>query len=212
MDIRKALQEPLEKLNGNNVQETFRMIATNLFNNFCIQCGGKKFYFAEIEFYYYDKAVYLKAKELYKWQKVTYPRLGKSVGDFLYHLSGVDICFDSYYDNEYAKFGGILVRSIEDEDGNIITGPLTCKDFILNSCGNEMPRLKAYKPISEINPEPAKRLLGKKDMNEDIIDGKWKLCFYMKNLDWNKTSEKDVFDKEKGTIKHTSKNYSNRFQ
>ena len=92
MDIKDALQKPLESMNGDNVQSSFKKIAENLFNNFCIQCGKKDYYFAEVEFYYYDKENYLIDKEQNKWNTVTYPRTGYSAGDFFFHLSGFDIC------------------------------------------------------------------------------------------------------------------------
>ena len=104
MDIKDALQEPLKDLNSENVQEIFERIAKNLFNHFCIKCGEKEYYFAEIEFYYYKKD---------KWQhdeKLAYKRNGYDVGCFFYHLSGVDICFDSK--NSDDEYGGILIRSI----------------------------------------------------------------------------------------------------
>lgn len=41
-------------------------------------------------------------------------------GQLFYHLSGIDICFDSHYKNNEAKFGGILIRAIKDEKGSIL--------------------------------------------------------------------------------------------
>ncbi len=212
--VQELLQKPLNENDGKTFEKKSEIIANNLFNNFGIKCGEKTFYFTEIEFYYYNKKLYLKDKEQYKWQKVTYPRTDKNVGDFLYHLSGIDICFDSHYDGNDEKetiFGGILVRSIKDKSGNVTSGPLTCKDVILNSCNNEMPKLELLNPTEDISLKSIKRYLGKKDMNENKIDGDWKLCFYEETIDWKKTSEKDVFNKENGTIYHRSKDYSDRF-
>ncbi len=210
------IQKPLENL-YNDVSGTFAKIAKNLFNNFCIKCGDDLFYFAEIEFYYYDSKMYLQNKDLYKWQKVTYVRNNKNVGDFLYHLSGIDICFASSFNNDNAIFGGILIRSIKNKEGKIVAaGPYTCRDFILNKCDEGekiMPTLSVYKSQKEkeITPTPFRRTLGKTDM-ENKIDSTLELCFYDCHLDWTNTSEKEDYDKEKGKIKPYLKNYSKRFQ
>ena len=210
MVVKELLQQPLSGIHSSNAQEKFAKIAQNLFNNFCIKCGEKRFYFAEIEFYYYDRRQYSDNTELYKWQKVTYARTMKSAGDFLYHLSGVDICFDSIYDKDGAIFGGILIRSIKDDKGNLISGPLTCKDVILNASVGEMPILEKYAPKKPIVPEPCKRLLGKNDM-ENKIDGDLNLCFYEKNLNWEKTTKREVYNKETGGVETKIKDYSIRF-
>lgn len=205
MNIQDSLlQKPLEKMNGGNIQEVFEEIAKNLFNNFCIQCGennqAKYYYFAEIEFYYYDKVSFNE-----KWNWVTYARNSKSAGEFFYHLSGFDICFNSHYDEKNARFGGILVRSIKDEKGILTTGPLTCKDLILNSCGNEMPKLKPYKPEVEIIPKTTIRSLGKEDMN-NRIDGNLSLCFYDGSIkDWKPTKQR--FDTKTGKIVKSYSSY-----
>lgn len=100
--------------------------------NYCIKCNEKEFFFAEIEFYYWDKNHWNE-----KWNRVTYPRICNP-GKLFYHLSGIDICFDSYYNernlNDEARFGGILIRAIRSEDGIVIAGPLNCMLSLLNEC------------------------------------------------------------------------------
>lgn len=210
---RELLQKPLKNLEG-NVQSTFEKIAENLFSNFCIKCGETVFYFAEVEFYYYDSRMYMQNNEHHKWQKVAYARTDKKVGDFYYHLSGIDICFDSDIKDGSAIFGGILIRSIKDKTGKIVAaGPYTCRDFILNEClksGMSMPELQKRNFIKFV-PKPTKRSLGKNDMEQNI-DNELLLCFYDDGLDWKKTSERDVYDKEKGTTKSKTKDYSSRFK
>ncbi len=196
------LKNPFEELTNekkNEFQNKCSEIAENLFNNFCIQCGEKKFYFAEIEFYYYEKS-----KWENEWNKVTYARDGYDAGTLFYHLSGVDICFDSKYNDN--RFGGILIRSLKREE-KLITGPLNCKDELLNACkGNCMPILKELEPQNEIIPMSTKRLLGKTAMI-DNIDGDYNLCFYNGNIkDWN--TERTWYDKRKGEIKKVLKKYS----
>ena len=129
MDIKDALQEPLNNY-GNNIQEAFRQIAENLFQNFCIRCNETIFYFAEIEFYYYDKDNFNK-----EWNKKTYPRTGKEAGKLFFHYSGFDICFES--DFKKGVFGGILIRSLFDKTNDrFITGPLLCVNEMLNACSD----------------------------------------------------------------------------
>ena len=160
-----------------------RDIASKLFNNYGIKCNNKIFRLAEIEFYYYDSEQYLKDPSHHKWQEVTYPRNDYKGGELFYHLSGIDICFDSQYKEKSGKFGGILIRSIKDGE-KIIAGPLNCKDEILNACKNgKMPKLKKVSGKQEIKPAQTYRSLGK--TGTDIHDG---LCFYDASIikgDWN---------------------------
>ena len=188
-----------------------RDIASKLFNNYGIKCNNKIFRLAEIEFYYYDSEQYLKDPSHHKWQEVTYPRNDYKGGELFYHLSGIDICFDSQYNEESGRFGGILIRSIKDGD-KIIAGPLNSKDEILNACKNgEMPKLIEVSGKQEIKPAQTYRSLGK--TGTDIHDG---LCFYDASIkgDWNPL--KDRYDTKRGVIKpkkasyDTSKFYVNK--
>ena len=204
MTIEEALQKPLDGLNGQNVQATFQTIASNLFNNFYIKCGEKTFYFAEIEFYYYEKG---NLEE--EWNKVTYARDGCSAGKLFYHLSGIDICFESHFNSKEdiytsnitrtstsnAQYGGILIRSIiRMDDGILIAGPLNCKDELLNSCSSSMPQLKELEENNkrEIEPKPVKRLLGKQlQPQENSL--KYNLCYYDENIkEWRNTKIKYI--------------------
>lgn len=116
-----------------------------------------------------------------------------------YHLSGIDICFDSHYKNNEGKFGGILIRAIKDNSGLIIAGPLNCKDEILNACKNEsMPKLIYESDGQVIEPVPTYRSLGKTGTDK-IHD---RLCFFDGSIevgDWNPI--KDRFFTSKGTAK-----------
>ena len=222
--LQDELQKPLNKMNGDNVQETFEKIATNLFNNFCIKCGEKRFYFAEVEFYYYEKGKWYE-----EWNKVTYARDGYSAGDFFYHLSGIDICFESQINPKEnidssdktktiinkAHYGGILVRSIRGmDDGSLIAGPLNCKNELLNACkGCSMPQLSEIdKKREKIILKSTKRLLGKElQPKEDSL--KYNLCYYDGNVkEWRNTKIKYIKN-EKGiddTVKKEHPKY-NRF-
>lgn len=177
-------------------QKECEKIAQLLFSKYCINCNGTEYYFAEIEFYYWKFD--WKEKE---WTKVTYARNSKA-GDLFFHLSGIDICFESNCMEDKPKFGGILIRAVMNENNKITAGPLNCKDEILNECqGKEMPMLKLIKK-RERNPivKQTNRLLGKNDMQKNIDENE-NLCFYDSNIsieDWNPYKEK--FDKKKGSI------------
>lgn len=194
MDLIEKLNNPFNGLSKDKFQDKCFDIAKGLFDNYCINCNGKEFYFAEIEFYYWEKNKWDE-----KWNKVTYPRNGYEAGALFFHLSGFDICFESSY--KKAKFGGILIRSIMNEKNEIFAGPLTCKNTILNSCGiGNMPLLKKkeQKRIWIPNVKPTNRLLGKEDMKNNI-DESLDLCFYDSNISidhWN--PKKKRFDKDKG--------------
>ena len=157
MDIREAL-ETLKVENERPIEEIFKDIAENLINNFYIQCGnGNEYYFAEIEFYYYDKVNYNQ-----KWNRETYPRMDKESGELFFHYSGCDICFRSIInekDND-VRFGGILIRSLYDKERNkYITGPTVCANEILNCCSKskKWPTINYEKQIHECSVEPIER-------------------------------------------------------
>jgi hypothetical protein len=143
--------------------------------------------------------MYLKNKNLNKWQEVTYPRDNYQGGQLFYHLSGIDICFDSHYKNNEGKFGGILIRAIKDNNGLIIAGPLNCKDEILNACKNEsMPKLIYESDGQVIEPVPTYRSLGKTGTDK-VHD---RLCFFDGSIevgDW--TPIRNSFFTREGTEK-----------
>ena len=194
------LKNPFDKLSKGEEKEFQRecaLIAQKLFDNYCILCGEAKYYFAEVEFYYYEKG-----KWDDKWNEITYARKVYNAGDLFYHLSGIDICFDSSYDDCNAKFGGILIRSIKDEKGTVIAGPLTCKDEILNACkGNQMPVLRPLSTPLRTDLTSTYRALGKQDTDKEND----RLCFYGRVNDWNPI--KDRYNTRKGLIERKQGTY-----
>ncbi|MCR4769289.1 MAG: hypothetical protein K5874_03645 [Bacteroidaceae bacterium] len=140
-----------------------------------------------------------------KYRQVTYPRDDYEAGQLFYHLSGIDICFDSQYKKEEVKFGGILIRAIKDESGLIIAGPLNCKDEILNACKDgKMPKLIYTSEDLNINPKQTYRSLGKTGTDEEND----RLCFFDGSInigDWN--SERDRFVTKTGTIEKKNSSY-----
>lgn len=101
-------------------------LAQEIMNKVCIFNGKYKYHPIEIEFYIYDKNNHADIH--------VYPREAK-VGDLFFHLSGMDICFESSFEEKEGtvRFGGILIRALEREDGKQFGGPLTCKDEVLNT-------------------------------------------------------------------------------
>lgn len=192
----EQLKTPFEKITEKEFQDKCFSIAKRLFCDYCINCNGKEFYFAEVEFYYWEKKKWDE-----KWNRVTYPRDGYKAGALFFHLSGFDICFESAY--EESKFGGILIRSVMNEENEIVAGPLNCKDIILNSCGTgKMPLLKSVEKKKGWMPDvkQTNRLLGKEDMTNKI-DKSLNLCFYDSKIpvdSWN--TKKKRFDKNKGCV------------
>lgn len=205
MTIQDLLQDPLVKMNERNFQEQFKKIAENLFQYCCIKCGSKKYYFAEIEFYYYDKN---EEKGLNKeWNEKTYPRDKKKAGELFFHYSGVDICFDSSFGG--GKFGGILIRSLKDDNNKqYITGPTVCMLEMLNECSKEMPRLELLKE----NEEYTDYELCKDPISRYGITYKTKgkedepLCFFDKNL-YEKYTDKNT---HKETFENARWDYSKK--
>ena len=186
------LTNPFDGLKSNDisdVQDKCTEIAEELFNNFYIKCGEKTFYFAEIEFYYYEKG---KLED--EWNKKTYPRTDKKAGELFFHYSGCDLCFES--DFEKGIFGGILIRSLKDENGKFITGPTVCMLEMLNLCSKskQLPEVvpidgehKNKCELDKKNPIPR---YGIKYKNENLVDEP--LCFYDKNL-YKKYTNKDEY-------------------
>ena len=169
MDIKELLQVP-DNMAGEDIQTVFESIAEKMMKEFCLLCDKKMYYFAEIEFYYYDKKRFND-----EWNWVTYPRTNKEAGDLFFHYSGFDICFDSSFDN--GKFGGVLIRSLKDENGTYITGPSVCLLEVLNTCSKsgKLPVIKVDDGNKEcVIDKPIKRF--------GIQNDTKLLCFYDKKL------------------------------
>ena len=196
-DFLRKLKNPFDGLDKNNVDEVqhkCKELSIELFNNYCIKCKDKKYYFAEIEFYYFKEDCLNE-----KWNEVTYPRKGYKSGSLFYHLSGVDICFESNLERRKGvlkgKGGGILIRSIVDEYGNLFVGPLTCVNVMLNSCkGRKMPQLKRLPTSRNITPSETYRFLGDNDwgkIGNGNKDGNLKLAYFdgttISEESWNST-------------------------
>ena len=206
--LKELLTDPFNKVEKNDLkgfQDTCKDIAQDLFCNYCINCNGNEYYFAEIEFYYYDKN---KFNDL--WNTCTYPRSNKQAGTFFLHDSGVDICFNS--DFSKGVFGGILIRSLLNvsDSGNkkYITGPFVCAKEIINACSNlnNLPKIEK-RPCRKCELDLTKRYNISNDP-EDL-----KLCFFDISIKENlkNTFENQSWDFDKKVTKRVVRYYSKRF-
>ena len=190
-EFKRKYANSFDGLSKDKFQNKCAEIAKDLFNNYCIKCKEKEFYFAEIEFYYWQKDIWDE-----KWNKVTYARDGYKAGELFFHLNGIDICFDSSYSE--TKFGGILIRSIVDKNNNVVSGPLNCKDAILNASKGEcMPKLSKTANRGNFTPKETYRSLGETDMKNNIDDS-LKLCFFDVRQRGNFNPKKEWFNKNTG--------------
>lgn len=212
----EMLKDPFGGLTQENIsgiQNKCFEIAKTLFENYGVKCGDKAYRFAEIEFYYYKKEESGKNNLGIDWNRETYPR-NKDAGEFFFHYSGVDICFQCHYDdiekdNEYGEFGGILIRSLR--DGNkILAGPLFCANVMLNACKENIPTLeKADYQQYDLDSTTRCGISSDKDQDKDK---KLLLCYYAtsvngEKLNWDKTSERIAWDKKAGVFKRQTRNY-----
>ncbi|MBR3980843.1 MAG: hypothetical protein IKJ98_06765 [Bacteroidales bacterium] len=206
-DLKTLLTNPFDNCKKNSLDDfkgNCLDIATKMLRNYCIQCGDKKYYFAEIEFYYYEKDKRdEKGKWDEKWNEKTYPRKNKNAGDFFFHYSGFDICFNSNFDKNSAKFGGILIRSLKDDKGNFITGPSVCSLEILNTCF-ELKTWPELKPCTNQNCKICKKPIKRYGI-EDVD-----LCYYDEQIKNKLTNEFedatwDYSQKKNGEVKGIKK-------
>ena len=181
-------------------QDYFDSIAKYIFGNVAIVIGDSnskqiKYYLEEIEFYYNNlskkdldsaKNKSEKEKNFINHFSCTYKR-NRDAGQLFWHYSGVDICFQSYPEDNC--YGGILIRSMSKCDGNennpeLIAGPLRCANEIANQS------------INENNKRYGDKI--KKNGDEYVVPDDFPLfCYYVKRgkkgWSWNtKVDEKSV--------------------
>ena len=182
--------------NKSNIQQYFNEVADYLFHNIAIQAGEDIFTFLEIEFYYYKNGEL--EGSLFN---CTYPRT-REVGQFFWHYSGIDICFES--NEEEQTFGGILIRSLKKNDQEIIAGPMCCSNELMNCCYKELPILIDKETIFENNLESTIRYGIEADKGQEEM----KFCYYIKPDKWTRTRNNVlVANKEGGYDTITQKRY-----
>lgn len=122
-------------------EDHFKKVAQELFQNYCICKGDKYFQFLELEFYLHTPA---------HSDVITYPRK-TNAGDWFFHMSGVDLCFDSQNMPEekgtasaQSCFGGILIRSLLTPDNKVVNGPMKCCECLFDQFSALDPKNKAF--------------------------------------------------------------------
>ena len=193
-DLKDVLENPLGFITSTDKEEIIKQIpnlfyeiAKILFEKYDIliyDSKGKEHYysFAEVEFYYHKKDVLNRDVD-----NCVYPRTCEA-GKFLWHDTGVDICFKSECDIEDYYFGGILIRSLIDNDSKqIIGGPGRCANELAFLCKvGEPPKLYPKKNVQKVELYQTVRQGIKCD-----VKAKVEYCYYikMKDRNWNRTKE-----------------------
>jgi hypothetical protein len=176
----------------NQIPNLFKEIAKVLFERYDILIYDSKgeahyYSFAEVEFYYHKKGVLNRDVD-----NCVYPRTCEA-GKFLWHDTGVDICFKSECDIENYYFGGILIRSlIEKESNQIIGGPGRCANELAFLCkAGESPHLYPKVKKEKVDLYQTIRQGIGCDVDKDGKTAKVKYCYFikMKNRNWNRTKE-----------------------
>jgi len=190
-DIKKekviAFKELLNEIkevgkNGCTIQSYFDKIASFLFRNLQICAGNDNYTFAEIEFYYHSDELNLNNSIF----NCTYPRV-RNCGEFFWHYSGVDICFDSNYNMDgNGNFGGILIRSLikHGSEGGIIAGPMRCICELMNSCNSENSAPYLADIEDEIRPKECLYSTIRYGVNDG--DNELNLCYYLDPISWTR--------------------------
>ncbi len=178
-------------------EEGLHTLATRILKEICICNGKHKYHPIEIEFYIYDKEEH---PDIH-----VYPRDNKKAGDLFFHLSGMDICFESSIED--GRFGGILIRALEREDGKRFGGPLTCKDEVLNSanarCVTKMCEKELSYSIS--NTKQRKGINKYEKKKDDYWDAKYR--FFRHDFIDSLTMEDETFDFDEGHKKPRKRKY-----
>lgn len=193
LDISKILKTARK----NSKEFDFKPLAEEIMNKICISNGAYIYHPIEIEFYIYDKEEH---PDIH-----VYPRDNKKAGDLFFHLSGMDICFESSIED--GRFGGILIRALEREDGKRFGGPLTCKDEVLNSanarCVTKMCEKELSYSIS--NTKQRKGINKYEKKKDDYWDARYR--FFRHDFIDSLTMEDETFDFDEGHKKPRKRKY-----
>lgn len=134
MTLNEKFHELLETQERKGVvdfEDSFAEMAKHIFKNYCLEANGEKYDFTEIEFYYYSENN--KHPDPWCYRQPNKNKAFLPSDTLWFHYSGMDITFDNEGNDEY---GGILIRSIKDKDGNQTNGPLRSLYKLLNASAN----------------------------------------------------------------------------
>lgn len=172
--------------NATGIEERFVQIAKMLFESFAIQKGETRYFFKEIEFYFYNK----NHRDI-----ITHPRISKPLCWYVNDFGGIDLNFASriecvnrknrkgksvmkYVLDDSAYFGGILIRQLIKESGEILKGPLACAELFRNydatgySMNKDLPILVEHDNgrIGDISPKSRVNILSSKQDVEGKVN------------------------------------------
>ena len=216
--LKALLENPLgyigstdSKKVSSQIPNLFKKIAQMLFERYDIlihDSQGKEHYysFAEVEFYYHKKGILER-----KFDNCVYPRTCEA-GKFLWHDTGVDICFKSECDIEDYYFGGILIRSlIDNESKQVIGGPGRCANVLafLGRAG-ETPQLHPKENVQQVKLCQTVRQGIKCDVGEDG-KAKVKYCYFIEMKDGNWTRTKEIIKKKSDFSGYTKETVTFRY-
>lgn len=117
------LSEVNKNMKDTELDAKFNELAKYIMRNYCISINDKKYFMNEIEFYFYGNN-YPDLRENSN-KTVTYQR-SSNAGEWFFHEYGVDLTFKSINNDTEKYGGGILIRSVEDENGKPTIGPINC--------------------------------------------------------------------------------------
>lgn len=120
-ELKNRLLEIHKSMNESELDTKFSALAEFIMGNYCIESKGKKYFMNEIEFYFYGENY--DDLRMNKKGTVTYPRTSEA-GCWYIHRYGVDLTFESNKKSKYG--GGILIRTVEDDDNKVFDGPVKC--------------------------------------------------------------------------------------
>ena len=209
-NIKDLLDKIWETEIDTDIDTDIKELAKELMNEYCIYNGQYHYRPIEIEFYIYDKDNHADTHVYYR---------NKKAGELFFHYSGMDICFESSSPqpnngNKDVRFGGILIRALEREDGKYFGSPLVCMCEIINTATEKCKVEK--RPIAEsekIDIDKFGQRVGIKAKNEGDTFYDKKYRFVRKDiLDELKYkrrcfSSRDSFDFKKKTYKQKSSSY-----
>lgn len=164
-------------------EDGLKDLAQEIMNNICISNGRHKYQLLEIEFYLYLKDV--SENEERHADEHVYARDAEA-GQFFLHQMGIDICFDSSMSE--GRFGGILIRAIQREDGQCFGGPRICSYELINTA-TKLCTIEKSEEKSSYLVDTSPRI-GIKDWSDS--ESKWEDKYYNKSYRFVRQGLKEI--------------------
>ena len=168
MDRLKALLDIQSIVSNTDVDVRLKEIAETLMNEYCISNGKHLYRLIEIEFYIYDKDEHA--------DEHVYKRTAEA-GQLFLHKNGMDICFASSM--KEGRFGGILIRALEREDGKCFGGPRICSYEVFNTASglctvDSCEKKCSYRAVSSERIDISELHDSKSDWKDEYFNKKYR--------------------------------------